>query len=196
MSVTETKYKVSTATHSIDFSKSDEATYARFSTLCNGRDIGVLGTCFREEIRISSQYFLVNNVGKSHAMPAYFIDTPQDEITDIVAINVNATLRVTYAILPGMVKRYACCLFRRLYHLQVCVANEALSSTSARLLVQSHRPCLPRTRGQKPFCPHSQVLLRRRWRRTTLRLSTSTPTLLYVIHAFTRSIRTLSHYAF
>jgi 17beta-estradiol 17-dehydrogenase / very-long-chain 3-oxoacyl-CoA reductase len=38
-------------------------------------------------------------------MPAYFIDTPQDEIADIVTINVNATLRVTYAILPGMVKR-------------------------------------------------------------------------------------------
>jgi 17beta-estradiol 17-dehydrogenase / very-long-chain 3-oxoacyl-CoA reductase len=49
MSVTETKYKVSTATHSIDFSKSDEVTYARFSALCEGRDIGVLGTCFGEE---------------------------------------------------------------------------------------------------------------------------------------------------
>ena len=119
MNVTETKYKVSTATHSIDFSKSDEDTYAQFSTLCDGRDIGVLGMCFRKETRISSRYFLVNNVGKSHAMPAYFIDTPQDEIADIVAINVNATLRVTYAILPGMVKRYACCLFLSLYHLQV-----------------------------------------------------------------------------
>jgi len=52
-------------------------------------------------------------------MPAYFIDTPQDEITDIVTINVNATLRVTYAILPGMVKRYDCPPFRRLYRLQV-----------------------------------------------------------------------------
>lgn len=49
MGVTETKYKVSTATHSIDFSKSDEGTYARFSSLCEGRDIGVLGTCFKEE---------------------------------------------------------------------------------------------------------------------------------------------------
>jgi len=85
----ESKYKVSTATHSIDFSKSDKATYDGFSTLCEGHDIGVL----------------VNNVGKSHAMPAYFIDTPQDEFTDIVTINVNATLRVTHTILPGMVKR-------------------------------------------------------------------------------------------
>ena len=47
----------------------------------------------------------VNNVGKSHAMPAYLIDTPQTEINDIVNINVHATLRVTYAALPGMVQR-------------------------------------------------------------------------------------------
>lgn len=47
----------------------------------------------------------MNNVGKSHNMPAYLVDTPKDEIKDIVAINVNATLRVTYAILPGMVER-------------------------------------------------------------------------------------------
>lgn len=38
-------------------------------------------------------------------MPAYFVDTPKEEIKDIVSINVNATLRVTYAILPGMVQR-------------------------------------------------------------------------------------------
>lgn len=49
--------------------------------------------------------YLVNNVGKSHNMPAYLIDTPKDEIKDIVSINVDATLRVTYAVLPGMVKR-------------------------------------------------------------------------------------------
>lgn len=38
-------------------------------------------------------------------MPAYLVDTPKDEISDIVTININATLRVTYTILPGMVKR-------------------------------------------------------------------------------------------
>ena len=38
-------------------------------------------------------------------MPAYLVDTPKDEISDIVTINVSATLRVTYTILPGMVKR-------------------------------------------------------------------------------------------
>ncbi|KAJ3508039.1 hypothetical protein NLJ89_g5970 [Agrocybe chaxingu] len=85
----ESKYKVQTATHSIDFAKADANEYASFSSSVEGRDIGVL----------------VNNVGKSHAMPVYFIDTPKDEVKDIVSINVNATLRVTYAILPGMVQR-------------------------------------------------------------------------------------------
>jgi short-subunit dehydrogenase len=39
-------------------------------------------------------------------MPAYLVDTPADEMKDIVNINVNATLRVTYAVLPGMIQRY------------------------------------------------------------------------------------------
>ncbi|KAG6879161.1 hypothetical protein C0992_004694 [Termitomyces sp. T32_za158] len=38
-------------------------------------------------------------------MPVYLVDTPKEEMSDIVAINVNATLRVTYAVLPGMIKR-------------------------------------------------------------------------------------------
>ncbi|KAF8070405.1 3-ketoacyl-CoA reductase [Lyophyllum atratum] len=80
---------VSTETHTIDFSKNDEAAYQSLTAALHDRDIGVL----------------VNNVGKSHNMPAYLVDTPKEEMTDIVAINVNATLRVTYAILPGMVQR-------------------------------------------------------------------------------------------
>jgi len=47
----------------------------------------------------------VNNVGKSHAMPAYLVDVPKDEIADIVAINVNATIRVTNMVLSGMIQR-------------------------------------------------------------------------------------------
>lgn len=79
-----------TRTHSIDFAKSGDAEYDRLANAFEGLDVGVL----------------VNNVGKSHNMPAYLIDTPQDEIKDIVAINVNATVKVTYIILPGMVARY------------------------------------------------------------------------------------------
>ncbi|KAF8895715.1 3-ketoacyl-CoA reductase [Gymnopilus junonius] len=79
----ESKYRVASATHSIDFAKADEAAYEAFAYAVRGRDVGVL----------------VNNVGKSHAMPAYYVDTPLDEIADIVSINVTATLRVTYAVL-------------------------------------------------------------------------------------------------
>jgi len=85
----ETKYKVSAATHSIDFAIADDAAYGAFTAAVANMNIGVL----------------VNNVGKSHAMPGYLVDTPLDEIKDIVSINVNATLRVTYAILPGMIQR-------------------------------------------------------------------------------------------
>ena len=85
----EQKYKVSTSTHSIDFGKAGDAEYAAFANIVGDMDVGVL----------------VNNVGKSHNMPAYLIDTPQDEIKDIVTININGTIRTTYAVLPGMVQR-------------------------------------------------------------------------------------------
>jgi 17beta-estradiol 17-dehydrogenase / very-long-chain 3-oxoacyl-CoA reductase len=39
-------------------------------------------------------------------MPADFVDTPKQEIDDILTININGTVRVTYAILPGMIARY------------------------------------------------------------------------------------------
>jgi 17beta-estradiol 17-dehydrogenase / very-long-chain 3-oxoacyl-CoA reductase len=83
------KYSVSTKTASIDFAKADDTAYQALSTQFQGLDVGVL----------------VNNVGKSHAMPAYLADTPKEEMTDIVSINVNATLRVTYSVLPGMIQR-------------------------------------------------------------------------------------------
>lgn len=95
-------------THSIDFSKYDESAYVGLTEALAGLDVGVLGKIPptpRSENEFD-MFCIVNNVGKSHAMPAYFVDTPKDEITDIVAINVNATLRVTYAVLPGMVQRY------------------------------------------------------------------------------------------
>jgi len=85
----ETKYKVSTATYSIDFALADDAAYGAFTAAVTDINIGVL----------------VNNVGTSHAMPVYLVDAPLDEIKDIVSVNVNATLRVTYAIIPGMIQR-------------------------------------------------------------------------------------------
>ncbi|KAJ7879286.1 3-ketoacyl-CoA reductase [Mycena olivaceomarginata] len=80
-----------TAVHTIDFTAADDRAYDALTTELDAFDIGVF----------------VNNVGKSHAMPAYLIDTPITEIEDIVKINVGATLRVTYAALPGMIRRCA-----------------------------------------------------------------------------------------
>ncbi|KAJ7125009.1 3-ketoacyl-CoA reductase [Mycena epipterygia] len=85
----ERAYGVKTGVHTIDFAKSDEGAYTALTGALQALDVGVL----------------VNNVGKSHAMPAYLVDTPLDEMRDIVAINVGATLRVTHAVLPGMVQR-------------------------------------------------------------------------------------------
>ena len=50
--------------------------------------------------------YAVNNVGKGHAMPTYLVDMPQEEMTDVVAVNVNSTVQVTHAVLPGMVQKY------------------------------------------------------------------------------------------
>ncbi|KAJ7764893.1 3-ketoacyl-CoA reductase [Mycena metata] len=83
------KYGVRTAVHTIDFAAADERAYEALKAEVDALDIGVL----------------VNNVGKSHAYPAYLVDTPVAEMEDIVKINVGATLRVTYAILPGMIQR-------------------------------------------------------------------------------------------
>jgi len=49
----------------------------------------------------------VNNVGKSHTMPTYFAETTEQENEDIVTINVDGTVRVTHAVLPGMIQRSA-----------------------------------------------------------------------------------------
>ena len=51
-------------------------------------------------------YFVVNNVGRSHEMPTDYVDTAQNEIDDILAINIHATLRMTSMVLPGMMNRY------------------------------------------------------------------------------------------
>jgi len=38
-------------------------------------------------------------------MPVDFVETPLDELVEIPKINVDGTIRVTYAILPGMIQR-------------------------------------------------------------------------------------------
>lgn len=101
----------------------------------------------------------VNNVGKSHSMPAYFVDTPKDEIKDIVSINVNATLQVTYAILPGMVQRSVCAKVDKHKYLYLSLESAVSFSTSDHSPVQWLLPCLLLTLEPRLSCPLSPTLL-------------------------------------
>jgi 17beta-estradiol 17-dehydrogenase / very-long-chain 3-oxoacyl-CoA reductase len=80
---------ISVKTLAMDFSKNEEADYAKLKALVDGLDVGIL----------------INNVGQSHSIPVPFVLTPKDEIRDIIAINCVATLRVTQIVAPGMVQR-------------------------------------------------------------------------------------------
>ncbi|KIJ51218.1 hypothetical protein M422DRAFT_26645 [Sphaerobolus stellatus SS14] len=83
------KFGVKTLTQAIDFSKEEEASWQGLTNKLATLDIGVL----------------VNNVGKSHEMPVDFVETSDQEMRDILQININSTLRVTKAVLPGMVEK-------------------------------------------------------------------------------------------
>lgn len=56
----------------------------------------------------------VNNVGKSHTYPVYLAECDPSELSDIIAVNVGATVRITRMVLPGMVKRCALILITQL----------------------------------------------------------------------------------
>ena len=73
----------------MDFASNNEADYAKLKALVDDLDVAVL----------------INNVGKSHAIPVSFTQTRIDEMTDIININCMATLRVTQLIAPGMLQR-------------------------------------------------------------------------------------------
>ncbi|GBE81508.1 3-ketoacyl-CoA reductase [Sparassis latifolia] len=82
--------KVQAKAITMDFSRlHDEGSWKHFEAELQGLDIGVL----------------VNNVGKSHHYVVDFVDAPKQEVEDIIAINVGATVRVTKMVLPGMIKR-------------------------------------------------------------------------------------------
>lgn len=52
------------------------------------------------------QFPVVHSAGVSHEMPVDFVDTTEEEMNHIVSLNVNGTVKVIKAILPGMVQRY------------------------------------------------------------------------------------------
>lgn len=73
----------------MDFSQNKDSDYAALRKLVDGLDISIL----------------VNNVGLSHSIPVPFVETPAQEMNDIIMINCMATLRVTKEIVPGMISR-------------------------------------------------------------------------------------------
>lgn len=81
--------KISTKTLAMDFGQNKDADYAALRKLIDGLDISIL----------------INNVGLSHSIPVPFVETPAQEMTDIIMINCMATLRVTKEVVPGMMSR-------------------------------------------------------------------------------------------
>jgi 17beta-estradiol 17-dehydrogenase / very-long-chain 3-oxoacyl-CoA reductase len=80
---------VRTKTLAMDFADNSDTDYQELEQLIGGLDISVL----------------VNNVGKSHSIPVPFVQTPDEELEDIVTINCLGTLRVTKLVAPGMMQR-------------------------------------------------------------------------------------------
>ena len=73
----------------MDFSADDDADYEKLARLIDGLDVGIL----------------INNVGQSHSIPVPFLQTPRDELQDIVTINCLGTLKTTQVVAAGMAQR-------------------------------------------------------------------------------------------
>lgn len=83
------KYNTQTKTLAMDFGANNDSDYAKLKALVDGLDISIL----------------INNVGASHSIPVPFIETPQQEMENIITINCTATLRVTQIVAAGMMQR-------------------------------------------------------------------------------------------
>ena len=99
--------KTLTKCHEIDFVKASDVAYGLLERECRDLDIRVLGTRILETPTplTLTNISTVNNVGQSHKMPVYFIDTPKDEIDGILDVNIRAAINVTSMLLPSMVER-------------------------------------------------------------------------------------------
>lgn len=53
--------------------------------------------------KCSLTLLIVSNAGLSVNVPTYFAEVDEQEHDDIVSVNVKALLRVTHAVLPGMI---------------------------------------------------------------------------------------------
>jgi len=99
-------FGVKSLTQAIDFSKEEEVSWRALEAQLDNLDIGVLGMSSVTPDRINDKPFIVNNVGKSHAMPVDFVETPDQELRDILQININSTLRITKIVLPKLLEKY------------------------------------------------------------------------------------------
>lgn len=73
----------------MDFAKDDDADYEKLAEVVRGLDVAIL----------------INNVGQSHSMPVSFLETPRDELQNIVTINCLGTLKVTQIVAPILKQR-------------------------------------------------------------------------------------------
>ena len=86
----ESKYPgVQTKAFAMDYTKNDDADYARLAGVIDGLDIGIL----------------INNVGQSHDIPVPFLETDKTELQNIVTINCLGTLKTTQVVGPIMARR-------------------------------------------------------------------------------------------
>jgi len=86
----ESKYSsVKAKTLAMDFAQSKDSDFSSIKSLTSDIEVSIL----------------INNVGLSHSIPVPFIQTPEQEMKDIININCMGTLRVTQIIAPGMVQR-------------------------------------------------------------------------------------------
>lgn len=80
----EHKYKVTVKIIDMDFAQDEQSNYLRVKESCGSLPISIL----------------VNNVGQSHSIPVPFLETPEDELRNIITINTTATVLVTQIIVP------------------------------------------------------------------------------------------------
>lgn len=81
--------KIAVKSLAMDFAQNKDSDYNNLKKLIDGLDVSIL----------------VNNVGLSHSIPVPFVETPKQEMNDIIVINCMGTLRVTQLVAPGMVSR-------------------------------------------------------------------------------------------
>ncbi|KAK9345336.1 hypothetical protein V1522DRAFT_382485 [Lipomyces starkeyi] len=83
------KYKVETKILPFDFTENKSSDYAALAALIEPLDVTVL----------------INNVGQSHSIPVPFAEVDDTELTNIIAINDIATLKVTKLVIPKLIAK-------------------------------------------------------------------------------------------